>query len=142
MLARSVTWVPKPPSLFATNWRGRTNFASVTDGLSNTLFVGEKHIRRGQYGVGGEFGSAAAGDSSIWNDDYEIPTNRAAGVGFGLALTPGEPFNYQFGSSHTGGQCQFVMGDGSVRSLSPSINTATLGLLANRSGGQPIPSFD
>jgi prepilin-type processing-associated H-X9-DG protein len=142
MLATNVTWVAKPPGLYATGWRGQTNFASVTDGLSNTLFVGEKHVRRGQFGIGWTYGSTAAGDSSIWNDDYEIPTHRAAGPGYGLARTPDEPFNYQFGSWHSGGQCQFVMGDGSVRALSPTISTTTLGLLAARDDGQPVPSLD
>src|SRR5262245_25542539 len=43
-------------------WTSLTNFASVTDGLSNTLFIGEKHIQRGLI-------AQVKGDRTIWNGD-------------------------------------------------------------------------
>ena len=46
-----------------------------------------------------------------------------------------------FGSYHSGGTCQFVLGDGSVRAIDPSINTVVLGWLANIRDGQVIPKF-
>ena len=117
-------------------WQGSTRFASITDGLSATLLVGEKHVPLGQEG------RIAGGDTSIWNDDYAHPFVRAAGPGYGLARTPADAYNYQFGSPHAGGRCQFVMCDGSVRSLSPSVPTSVLALLAARNDGQPIPAVE
>ena len=49
---------------------------------------------------------------------------------------------YVFGSSHAAGRCQFVFGDGSVRGLSPSIDTTTLGRLAARNDGQVIGPYE
>src|SRR5262245_17177629 len=40
-------------------WDSRTRFASVTDGLSNTVFIGEKHIQLGKIGQ-------VKGDRTIW----------------------------------------------------------------------------
>src|SRR5581483_8449850 len=43
------------PDLVVTNWRSVTSFASITDGLSNTFLVGEKHVSRqlqGQFSGG------------------------------------------------------------------------------------------
>jgi hypothetical protein len=45
-----------------------------------------------------------------------------------------------FGSYHTG-VCQFVFGDGGVRSLALGTNSAVLALLANIADGQPVPDF-
>src|SRR5689334_19956992 len=39
------------PNFTAITWRVATSFASVTDGTSNTLLVGEKHVRRGAFGT-------------------------------------------------------------------------------------------
>ena len=47
-------------------------FADITDGLSHTLLVGEKHVNLGQFGTGWL-------DSSIYNGQYFAPTGRAAG---------------------------------------------------------------
>src|SRR5206468_2700731 len=48
--------------LTAKSWESRTKFASVTDGLSNTIFIGEKHVQLGKFG-------AVNGDRTIWNGD-------------------------------------------------------------------------
>jgi hypothetical protein len=45
-----------------------------------------------------------------------------------------------FGSYHPG-ICQFVMGDGSVRSLSVNLAPEILRLLVVRNDGQPIPDY-
>ena len=130
------TYYDKAPGRFVTRWQAITRFASITDGLSNTLFIGDKHIPQGQQGL------LAVGDTSIWNDDSGHHNFRAAGPGYGLARTRNDAWNFQFGSAHTGGLCQFVMGDGSVRGLTPAIPEATLGLLAARADGKPIPAFE
>ena len=108
-------------------------FAEIRDGTSNTIFVGEKHVPIDQ------FGRVAVYDNSIYNADYMPTLGRFAGTGFGMARRSDEAFNYNFGSYHPG-TCQFALGDGSVRSISISIDGEILNRLANRKDRQPIPA--
>ena len=103
-------------------------FSSITDGLSNTLLVGEKHIPQYRFGH--------TPDTAIFNGDYR---NWAkAGVGARLTRGPDDvTTSLLFGSYHTG-VCQFTLGDGSVRALNTSIDLTNLGRLANRQDGQAI----
>jgi prepilin-type N-terminal cleavage/methylation domain-containing protein len=112
-------------------WRGRLSFGAIADGLSNTLFVGEKFVPRGQFGEG------VFGDNSIWNDDREQNVNRAAGIGYPLAKSPQDTYNRQFGGSHSG-ICLFAMGDGSVQTLQNSISEPLLSARSTRAGGEVI----
>ena len=108
-----------PPSL---------SFTNITDGLSHTIFIGEKHVQSGQFGQ--------VNDSSIYNGDNG-GSMRKAGVGALLARGPQSASSNIFGSWHPG-TCQFVMGDGSVKALPVSIDGTNLGYLANREDGQVI----
>jgi prepilin-type N-terminal cleavage/methylation domain-containing protein len=112
--------------------RPAVTFSSITDGLSNTIFMGEKHVPRSQFGRGPL-------DCSFYNGDYPICSCRGAGPNFPLAtsLTDTRPL---YGSYHPG-ICQFVLGDGSVRPIAVSVNPVTLGLLANPTDGQPLPDY-
>jgi prepilin-type N-terminal cleavage/methylation domain-containing protein len=105
--------------------------AQITDGLSNTIFVGEKHVPPEGFGLG------SYGDVSIYNPDNLIMFGRFAGQSFALARDPTEQVNRNFGSWHPG-VCQFVLGDGSVQVLSVSIDTVVLGYLAVRNDGNAI----
>jgi len=98
-------------------------FASISDGLSNTLFIGEKHIRVKFLGTEG----------SVWNGDYGN-SFRKAGVGSALQRNLTQDAQ-RFGSWHPG-ICQFVLGDGSVKQLRIEMDATTLGYLANRGDGQ------
>jgi hypothetical protein len=113
-------------------------FAAITDGLSDTLLAGEKHVPRGMFGQ-------PPGDNAYYNGDYRISTMRAAGPAFPLAQSPNDQtpegaVGYGFGSYHPG-ICPFVFCDGSVRSLVNSIDPNVLGLLACRDDGQVIPNY-
>ena len=113
------------------------NFAKITDGTSNTIFIGEKHVPGGKFGhlsIDGE----TVYDNSIYNPDSMATFARFAGTGFGLAQSPEEPYNINFGSYHPG-VCQFVFGDGSVHAIANSIDGTTLDFLANIGDGQTIP---
>jgi prepilin-type N-terminal cleavage/methylation domain-containing protein len=103
------------------------NFASVLDGLSNTIFIGEKHVRPDQFGKGV--------DGCVYNGD-KGNAYRKAGVGAPLAKGPNATTG-QFGSYHPG-VSQFLLGDGSVRALQVSIDLVNLGRLANRKDGEVI----
>lgn len=113
-------------------------FADIKDGLSNTIFMGEKHVPPTGFGT-----SSAADTSTYNNDDLEI-FGRDAGPGFGLIMNTEESTTNSrlcFGSYHTG-VCQFVLGDGSVRALAVSLDTTVLGCLACRDDGEVIASSD
>ena len=105
----------------------------VTDGTTNTLFVGEKHVHE----LG--FGRGDYGDASAYNADEAYCFVRYAGPGRALATGPLETkgaWAYtNFGSYHPE-ICNFVVGDGSVRPLSTFIDTTTLGYLASYADGQ------
>ena len=123
------------------SWTSQTRFETITDGLSNTFLVGEKHVQMGKFGMNtGQDSTSTDGDSSIYNGDDSWVVSRAAGPKSPLATSPDEPFNFQFGSYHPG-ICQFLLGDGSVRAVSNSTPATTLSLLARRDDGQPVPDY-
>jgi len=122
-------------------------FAGVTDGLSNTLCIGEKCLRVGELNVccaSGGNGVNNPVDGSVFFDtgnwgEYDLgrciqlplcngsstnvaPNNGAANGSFG------------FGSWHPG-ICQFMIGDGSVKSLSNSTSQTVLNILGSRNDG-------
>ncbi len=104
--------------------------AMITDGLGNTLFLGEKHISVKELDFEG----------STYNGDNGQPFKKA-GVGNPIIRTPTQTGNMsRFGSWHPG-ICQFVMGDGAVRVIRNEIDLTTLGYLAHRFDGNPI-NFD
>jgi hypothetical protein len=104
----------------------------ITDGLSSTILVGEKHVPMGQFGVG-------VLDSSTYNGDYPMCYTRGAGLGLGIAQTNTE-WTWKFGSYHPY-VCQFVFADGSVHAIRKSIDPEMLALLTNRADGQPTPDY-
>jgi prepilin-type N-terminal cleavage/methylation domain-containing protein len=120
----------KPPApLTILSFSSRTRFDKITDGLSHTLFIGEKHVPLGK------FGQEASGDGSLYNGDpADNNAARVAGLQYPLARSPDEPFKINFGSYHPG-MCQFMFGDGAVRPLPNSTSGAVLRLLAVRNDG-------
>jgi hypothetical protein len=110
----------------------RTRFASVTDGLSNTVFVGEKCVPFGRFGL------TNVNDGSVYNGDNMGAFARAGGPTMPLALTITENLSASFGSYHPS-HVQFVMGDGRVIGVAKSISTTTLARLCARNDGEVIP---
>jgi hypothetical protein len=107
-------------------------FTDITDGLSNTLLVGEKHVPRGSE-------TLEPWDCGIYDGHNPACSTRGAGPLFPLATVSGDP-GWKFGSHHPG-VTQFVFCDGSVHILTNSINPVTLGLLAQRDDGLVIPDY-
>ena len=121
-------------------------FKNIEDGLSNTAFIGEKHVP-----VPGEkdwFGHISAKDNSVYNPDYWSSVGRKGGGGRPLAEPTDGAFggaelqavNKNFGSWHSG-ICNFVFGDGAVHSLSTGIDEYMLGHICNKADGQVV-DFD
>jgi hypothetical protein len=111
-----------------------TKIADITDGTSNTIMIGEKHIQIG-------FLNDPIQDGLILSGSEQQTYQRRAGASWPLAIDPHQAPNNQFGSWHTA-VCQFVFADGSVHGLKNGIPGTVLGLLANRSDGLVIPSYD
>jgi prepilin-type processing-associated H-X9-DG protein len=115
----------------------------VTDGSSNTLFVGEKP------NDGMDLGWASGTRSSLRNTG--IMVNRTPGTGFPRlgtsGVTPSEEkdlakmgtaeFVGGFGSRHPGGS-NFLFGDGSVRFIKSSLSVLVYQHLANRADGEVV----
>ncbi len=121
--------------------KSRTAFGSVTDGLSNTTLLGEKHVA--STGLGGA-ANASDGSWGYWfPSDWKswmVVRNSKFALGNGPNDNTGD-YRKKLGSWHPG-MCQFVMGDGSVRSLPNSTSTEILLLAADRRDGrarQPTP---
>jgi prepilin-type processing-associated H-X9-DG protein len=106
-------------------WRGRTSLEKLPRGKSVTILVGEKHVPLGT------FGETEQGDGSLYNGDYPASSPRIGGPGYGLARSPADPFNNNFGSYHPG-ICQFLYADGHVDALTNSVSEDVLGRLLNR----------
>jgi type II secretory pathway pseudopilin PulG len=107
-------------------------FAEITDGLSSTFLVGEKHVPKDQFGFW-------PWDCTIYDGHNPVCCTRAAGPNFPLA-TDIRDLGWKFGSYHPG-LCQFVYGDGSVRPIFIQVSPYTLGLHAQRNDGQAIPEW-
>lgn len=128
------TYAAGNPPRILERWRPRLRFASIRDGQSNTLFIGEKHVPQA------DFGKVAAGDGSIWNGDHPQVVYRVAGENNLLARSLTENYRTQFGSAHAG-ICQFLLGDGSVIGLPVSVSGTVLARLAARADGQVVPNY-
>jgi prepilin-type N-terminal cleavage/methylation domain-containing protein/prepilin-type processing-associated H-X9-DG protein len=104
----------------------------IKDGTSNTLLVGEKAMEPRAYNTGG------------WYFDEPIFTGGSAGTARKGTVVVQDtqaraytvPFNW--GGPHTGG-AQFVMADGSVRTLRFGLEPSLVMALMTPDGGEVIP---
>ena len=138
------------PDAHITGWTPQRKFKDVTDGLSQTLLVGEKYMHPDFHG------RRTFGDNSFFNDNHVFNYVRQAGIktinhDFFIVPSPNYTsdkfqltnlFVRNFGSSHSGGTCQFVFCDGSVHGINPDIDGVTLGRLANIHDGEVVSDFD
>ena len=111
----------------------------IRDGSSNTIFIGEKHIRPTT-----NFGTSE--DRSVFFHGNANNSRRFAGIGDdGLNRPIRDPLdvtseaNQSFGGPHGG--AMFVFGDGSVKLVRTSVDITTLTYLANRQDGQVLGNF-
>lgn len=117
--------------------KGRYGFEDVTDGLSNTHFIGEKFVSPNRLGEPG-----GNGDGCIYNGDEPSTFMRLAGGDFlRLASGPNDGTVVGeipvFGSAHPG-TVGFVFGDGSTHSLNVDIDGDVLANLSARNDGNAV----
>lgn len=112
-----------------------TKFAQIGDGLSNTLFLGER-VFQPQDGSAPPYTSAWAGTLSEENCyiSQSVPHLDAVNaIRINASLkSPG-----CFSSRHPGG-AQFAMGDGAVRFLSENLSGEVFEALGTPSGGEAV----
>lgn len=121
--------------------RGRYKFADVLDGLTNTIFLGEKAVDRNAMRQAGGWG-----DGSTYNGSEPGTIMRLGGIGLGIADSsdigaPGPGTIPMWGSSHPQ-IANFVMGDASVQTLAASTDEDTLRRLSSREDGEVVSLDD
>lgn len=131
--ADSFSWPPNPGYTGVFYYRSVTRMADIVDGTSYTYLIGEKYINADHYATGEDGGDnqyvfqGFDRDICRWGDAAHTP----------LQDTPGITHYYSFGSAHANG-CHIALCDGSVQTISYTIDGATHANLANRSDGYVI----
>jgi len=134
-----------------TGWTPTDTLAWLSDGTSNQFIIGEKHIPKSELGKceGRSRPSGATADLLNRSDcSYLASTNRTE-VGAFRTTVGGRPllsgnddwrignYDYNFGSWHPG-VCQFLLGDGSVQSVSVTTAATILDAYSDVSDGSAV----
>lgn len=106
-------------------------FSDIQDGTSNTLLVAEKRLNLNDLTKGQPDDNE--GYTAGWDEDTMRLTSEAPAPDF-YGSGPGP---HIFGSSHAGA-FNAAFADGSVRSISYSIDLTVFGYLGNKSDGQAV----
>lgn len=110
----------------------------ITDGLSNTMAIGEKRLHSDLYQIG------ATHDDIGWTDGWDSDIIRYTGYQPGPDVSQSEEdsarFGYQFGSAHTA-VFNAVFADGHVASIEYDIDPVIFNALGHRADGIVIGSF-
>lgn len=130
----------------------RLRMNQFTDGLSNTIFIGEEHYQiKTQFSVAEVDVQGVSRRKAVWyfgsdSIDCQYGMNEAFGstaVKINVKMPKStvvedlETYIASFGSAHPGG-ANFLMGDGSVRFIKDSVNQATFSALGSRNAGEVI----
>jgi prepilin-type N-terminal cleavage/methylation domain-containing protein/prepilin-type processing-associated H-X9-DG protein len=106
---------------------------TVSDGLSNTIFAGEKAFNP----------RVEAAQSWYWDEPFFLGGSKGTSRG-GLALLhdnrgnwQDNPYKNNWGSPHSGG-VNFLMGDGAVRMFGRGVSTETMAALLTPDGNDPV----
>jgi len=118
----------------------RVGARQVSDGLSKTMAIAERHLPPVPANTPPEMEHHAIGDTAAIPGDTPHTTFRAteAGLATGLDDTSRE----KFGSSHSSGLVQAVFLDGHVRGLRPDIAIVVLKAMSTIGGGEITPDED
>jgi len=141
-----VTHMLRTPTNSWAGWYPRTRMKDVLDGLSKTAILTEKYISQNEYGGSAQTNANSSPDRCTVQGGVDMPavtgwdsypkrnftTAEAKG---GIARSPQEcSTTVTIGSWHQG-VCNFLMADGSVQSVSVSIDDTNLKNLADRRDG-------
>jgi prepilin-type N-terminal cleavage/methylation domain-containing protein/prepilin-type processing-associated H-X9-DG protein len=123
-------------------------FAEITDGLSNTLMIGERPPSEdmifGWWFAGQGQNNSASGDVVLGVNDPNVTYSQCKPYGQNngyYQFSPGNLNNncdqFHFWSLHAGG-ANFLLADASVHFLNYSISNDVMVALATRQGGEPV----
>jgi prepilin-type N-terminal cleavage/methylation domain-containing protein/prepilin-type processing-associated H-X9-DG protein len=132
----------------------RLKIPQITDGLSNTIFIGEEYYTLKPSYTGAELDlQGVARRKAVWefgsdSIDCQMGMNEAFGsTGVPINLKPPVPATFTgaaleayicgFSSLHPGG-ANFLMGDGSVRFIKQTISPTVYSALGSKGGGEVI----
>ncbi|RCS46131.1 DUF1559 domain-containing protein [Bremerella cremea] len=123
-----------------TNWKSQTNFASITDGLSNTSVLAEKHVPTSSINKHARDGDGTlyywyVSDWKTWMiiRNSKFPLARGSN-------DKNQDYQKKLGSYHPG-ICQFLMADGSVKNVPTNVNSEFTLLMADRRDGR-VNNYD
>lgn len=138
------------------SFQPRDTFARMSDGTSNQFIFGEKHIPSSKIGVCNNNTIQEAWDCGLWGlyvGGRHLSASRPAvtegqlisGIANGPSagnnvpepLPPNFSEQYSFGSAHSG-VCNFLMGDGSVQSVSATSPPLLIARLTDVSDGNAV----
>jgi prepilin-type N-terminal cleavage/methylation domain-containing protein/prepilin-type processing-associated H-X9-DG protein len=128
----------------ASNWEGTgvvrqytpNRIADIRDGTSQTLLVSEKRLNL-EF-LGQEQNDDDIGYTAGWDNDTVRETDSAPQPDYSDSSGDGD---WLFGSSHPG-RFNAVFADGSVHTISYTVNPIVFSYLGNKSDGVPIPLDD
>jgi prepilin-type N-terminal cleavage/methylation domain-containing protein len=133
-VAKNTTW---KGMIVRTNWEYQTKLPAgstepigpgqIKDGLTNTLLISEKRLKPQNYASGDWH------DDRGWTDGWDPDVIRSTGYKPEPDQNVSSDVGYQFGSAHSNFNC--VMGDGSVHSISYTIDQILFNRLGDRQDG-------
>jgi prepilin-type processing-associated H-X9-DG protein len=108
----------------------------VTDGLSNTICIGEKHKPQNPVNPNPDMLHYEQGDNAFLAGDS--PKTIFAGTSAGIAQGSDDPSNVKFGSEHNG-ITHFMFLDGHVKGLKNDIDFQVLNAAGTIGGDELLP---
>ena len=131
--AASHTWPDIANSTGVEWWRSQFTRASIRDGMSNTYLIGEKYLNADSYD-----GWAGGGDAQSMYIGSDQETARYVSPNYNFTRDRrGFSAPESFGGPHSSG-CQFVLCDGSVRSVNWNVDPELHRRMGHRSDGLPV----
>lgn len=112
--------------------------AEISDGLSNTILMGEKHVRVEAIKL--QPATMDGSDYCVYAGRAAFSVGRIGGPSAPLALSHSDAYRNQFGSWHPGA-VPILLGDNSTQLLRTSMSTTVLGALAAKHDGGAVGEF-
>lgn len=113
-------------------WVDRIDYPSISDGSSNTILCGELHVSP-------ENMNKVPYNGPIYNGEDLAAFTRVGGPGVPILSGSQQAISsvLGFGSWHPG-TCNFVLADGSTKTIQNTVDTLTLGQLCHRADGDVL----